>query len=65
MNYFVYNPNSNKPKKIHKYYNDAVKEAERLALKEMEDIFILGIMAKVCPSLETKLVEFMTDEECE
>ena len=63
MNYYVYNPKNGKPKTIHKYYEDAVKEAERLSIKEMQEIFILGIRAKVCPSWETKLVDFWQDVE--
>ena len=63
MNYYVFNPNGSKPKTIHKYFEDAVEEAERLAIKEMQEIYILGIRAKVCPSWETKLVDFMPDKE--
>lgn len=50
MNYYVYNPKGSKPKIVHTSYESAVKEACRIAEREMDNVFVLEIKAMVHPT---------------
>jgi len=47
--YYVYNPSKSKPAYVHKKFDDALKEAKRLARKENDDFEVLQIVSVVGP----------------
>lgn len=49
FSYLVYNPKGRKPKKVHHNWADARQEAERIARKELCNIYILQVDAVLCP----------------
>ena len=48
-NYLIYNPKGNKPKRIHHSWHAAREEAERIAKKELTNIYILRVDSIIKP----------------
>ena len=48
-NYLIYNPQKRKPQKVHHNWHEAREEAERLARKELCNIYILKIDSVIRP----------------
>ena len=50
-NYLVYNPLKDKPKQIFHNYSQALREAERIAKKELETVYVLSVEARITPDV--------------
>lgn len=59
--YFVYSPLKEKPTYLHKTYDEALQEAERLALKEDCNFLILKVVA-VARSVRTVVINELLEE---
>lgn len=62
-NYLIYNPNKRKPKKIHHTWHDVRQEAERIARKELCNIYILKIDSVIRPRQSVEIdVDIVPDK---
>lgn len=61
--YYVYNKDRGKPKYTHNNYDDALREAERLARKEDVDIEVLKVFAKVSVEKKVIITEYLKEDE--
>lgn len=61
--YYVYNKDRGKPKHAHNNYDDALREAERLAHKEDVDIEVLKVVAKVSVEKKIIITEYLKEDE--
>lgn len=58
MKYYVYSPERGKPTRQHDCFDDAVKEAEKLAIEERTYFYILSVEAIVEPCFTASVSKF-------
>lgn len=61
--YYVYNSNRGKPKYTHNSYEEALKEAERLAKQENDNFEVLKVVAEVEIEKSLRVKEFLKEVE--
>lgn len=60
--YYVYNSNRGKPKYPHNSYEEALKEAERLAQLENDNFEVLKVVAEVEIEKRLRVKEFLKED---
>lgn len=61
--YYVYNSKKGKPKYAHNTYEEALKEAERLAKQENDNFEVLKVVAEVEIEKRLRVKEFLKEVE--